>query len=140
MPRGCEVYLADIIAAIDRIGRHLRRTKGDFTRDELVLDAVVRNLEVIGEAAKAVPPAVRKEYPEVEWRAISGLRDILIHEYFGVDSDIIRDIVQTKLPLLGARVRMILKRLAKEGKIDRLMALRGKAPLRGLDLRRSRRR
>lgn len=140
MSRDYKVYLADILAAVARIRRHIRRAKGDFTRDELIMDAVIRNLEVIGEAAKAVPPAVRMEHPEVEWRAISGLRDILVREYFGVDADIIRDIVQTKLPLLGVRVRTILKRSAKEGKIDRLMALRGKAPLRGLDLRRSRRR
>lgn len=70
---------------------------------------MLRNLAVIGEAAKAVPAAVRREHPDVEWKAIAGLRDILIHEYFGVDAAIIRDVVRTKLPSLSARVRAILK-------------------------------
>lgn len=115
MPRDYEVYLADIIAAIDRIGRHLRRANGDFALDELILDAVVRNLEVIGEAAKGVPEAVRRTRPGVPWRAIAGLRDILIHEYFGVDAEIIRDIVQTKLPVLRAQIRSM-RRLSSAGR------------------------
>ncbi len=109
MPRDFKVYLQDILEATERI---LRYTAGatDFIRDERTLDAVVRNLEVIGEAAKGVSPTVRKTYPDVEWKKLAGLRDVLIHEYFGVDAVIIRDIVKNKLPVLKLKIRAILKR------------------------------
>lgn len=79
-----------------------------FAKDARTFDAVIRNLEVIGEAAKKVPESVRAPYPEVEWKRISGLRDILIHEYFGVDPEIAWDIVQNKLPAFEASVKKIL--------------------------------
>lgn len=109
MPRDFKVYLQDILEATERI---LRYTTGvpDFTRDERTLDAVVRNLEVIGEDAKGVPLAVRKIYPDIEWKKLAGLRDVLIHEYFGVDAVIIRDIVKNKLPVLKPGIQAILKR------------------------------
>jgi uncharacterized protein with HEPN domain len=65
-------------------------------------------LEVIGEAIKKVPSKIRSKYPEVEWKRIAGLRDILIHEYFGIDMDIIWDIVQNKLPELEKQINQIL--------------------------------
>jgi len=65
---------------------------------------------VIGEAAKGISPAVRKKYPDVEWKKISGLRDVLIHEYFGVSAAIIGDIVKKNLPVLESQVRAITKR------------------------------
>ena len=70
--------------------------------DQKTIDAVVRNLEVIGEAAKTVPDEVRKVIA-VEWNRIFGLRDVLIPEYFGIDVDIIWDIVQNKVPDLSAQ-------------------------------------
>ncbi len=68
----------------------------------------MRNLEVIGEAVKKVPDEVRSRHPDVEWKKIAGLRDILIHEYFGIDANIIWDIVRTKLPQLEQEVEKIL--------------------------------
>jgi len=65
---------------------------------------VLRNLEVIGEAVKQVPPDVRSAHPDVEWQKIAGLRDILIHTYFGVDLDIIWDVVSNKLSTLEHRI------------------------------------
>jgi uncharacterized protein with HEPN domain len=62
------------------------------------IDAVIRNLEIIGEATKMIPESIRVRYPSVEWKKIAGLRDILAHHYFEVDLDIIWDIVQNKLP------------------------------------------
>jgi uncharacterized protein with HEPN domain len=70
----------------------------------------LRNLEVIGEAAKGVPSSVRKAYPDVEWKKLAGLRNVLIHEYFGVDAAIIKDIVKNKLPVLKSTIKSIIKR------------------------------
>lgn len=96
-----KVYLNDILTAISKIERYVADLSfQEFTQDEMRVDAVIRNLEVIGEAAKHVPEEVRREYPFVEWRKISGPRDIPIHEYFGVDLDILWDIVKNKIPIL----------------------------------------
>ncbi len=73
------------------------------------MDAVVRNLEVIGEAVKQLPHDVRSASPDVEWQKIAGLRDILIHAYFGIDVDIIWDVVSNKLPALETQIRRILE-------------------------------
>jgi uncharacterized protein with HEPN domain len=70
---------------------------------------VVRNLEVIGEAAKAVPEAIRSQHPEVDWKRITGLRDILIHQDFGVDAELIWDIIQNKLAALEEQIQAMVK-------------------------------
>lgn len=80
-----------------------------FVDDEKTFDAVVRNLEIIGEAAKHIPPEVQARYPGVEWRSIAGLRDIVAHEYFGIDDDLLWDIVADQVPELLEQVRRILK-------------------------------
>jgi uncharacterized protein with HEPN domain len=80
-----------------------------FMSDSKTLDAVVRNLEVIGEAAKKVPKEIQVKNPQVEWRKIASLRDILIHEYFGVDREIVWDIVENKLPVLVGQVNRMLE-------------------------------
>lgn len=113
MSRDYRLYLDDMRSAAEKV---LRYTQGvDFARfmeDEKTFDAVVRNLEIIGEAAKHIPADVQARYPEVQWRRISGLRDIVVHEYFGIDEDILWDIVATQAPELLGQIRQI---LAKEG-------------------------
>ena len=71
-----------------------------FCSDEVRYDAVIRNLEIIGEASKKIPEHIRSTYPKVEWRKVSGLRDILIHAYFSIDSNILWDIIKVKIPEL----------------------------------------
>lgn len=72
----------------------------ELRADRRSMDAVLHNLFVLGEAAKGVPPEVRDRYPSIEWRGITGLRDILAHEYFGVDEEVIWDLVKHRLPKL----------------------------------------
>ena len=81
----------------------------DFLADERTLDASVRNLEIIGEAAKNVPPEVRERYRDIEWRKIAGLRDILSHTYFKVSEAILWDVVQNGVPPLAEKVLQILE-------------------------------
>ena len=109
MPRDYKVFLEDILEAIEKVLKYtVGLSQGEFFQDEKTLDAVVRNLEIIGEAAKTIPPEIRSRYSSVDWKRIAGLRDILIHQYFGIDSEIIWDIVQNKLPLLEKQVKQML--------------------------------
>lgn len=82
-------------------------SKDDFMRDETTKRAFVRSLEVIGEATKNLPHEFREHHDDVDWRAIAGMRDRLIHGYFGVDYEIVWDVVENKIP----DVRSIVKKL-----------------------------
>jgi uncharacterized protein with HEPN domain len=77
--------------------------------DRMRLDAVVRNLEVIGEAAGKIPQNIRKKYALIEWRKIADLRNILAHEYFGIDYEILWNIITDKLPALRQGIQLILE-------------------------------
>ena len=95
------LYLRDISGSCQKI---IRFTDG-LSRQELIdddktYDAVVRNLEIIGEAAKHVSEELRNKLPQVDWRKASGLRDMLSHVYFGIDNDILWDVIQNKVPHL----------------------------------------
>lgn len=109
MPRDYKVYVDDILEAIGKIRRFTADLDSKtFSDDEKTFDAVIRNLEVIGEAVKKIPEEIRTQYPTVEWKKIAGVRDILIHEYFGIDVEIVWDIVQTKLPMLESQIAKLI--------------------------------
>ena len=78
--------------------------KKDFINDQTLKRAWVRSLEIIGEAVKQLPPNFRTDYPEIEWRKIAGMRDKLIHNYFGVDYDIVWDAVINEIPHLEQKI------------------------------------
>ena len=110
MPRDYKVCLEDILEAVGRIRSYtLDLTLDAFRVDFKTFDAVVRNLEIIGEATKGIPDSVRLKYPEVDWNRIRALRNILIHEYFGVDAEIVWDVVQNKVTALEKLAQKILQ-------------------------------
>lgn len=108
MPRDTKVYLQDIQRAIAKIRSYVRgMSQEQFAADDKTLDAVIRNLEVIGEAVKQLPTDIRDQAPTIPWTRIAGFRDLLIHQYFGVDVDIVWNILQTKLDELDSAAKNI---------------------------------
>jgi uncharacterized protein with HEPN domain len=105
------LYVQDILEAIGRIEQYLEGlTFEQFSKDIKTIDAVIRNFAIIGEAAKNIPVSVKREHPEIAWKRMTGMRDKLIHEYFGVDLQIIWD--TSKIDL--ATSKPLLERLLKE--------------------------
>lgn len=108
MTKDPRVYLAHILECIEKVERFTGGGKEDFLRNDMVQDAVVRNFEVIGEAAKRLDDAYRLAHPEVPWRALAGLRDVLIHQYEGVDLERVWAIVERDLPRLREAIAALL--------------------------------
>lgn len=108
--RSFRFYLEDIVESGAKVLGYTSSLNFErFLADERTFDAVVRNLEVIGEVVKDVPREVRDRYPEVEWRKIAGLHDGLIHTYFSVEAEILWDVVENKIPQLVEKVKRILE-------------------------------
>jgi uncharacterized protein with HEPN domain len=108
------LYLRDILEAIDRIQSYIEgKTFEQFSNNTLVLDAVVRNFEIIGEAAKHIPAEIRQEHPLIKWKDMAGMRDKLAHEYFGVDSEILWRTATNRLPQLKPLIEELLRESEK---------------------------
>jgi uncharacterized protein with HEPN domain len=106
--------LRDILEAIEAIERYLHRGKADFEQDELLQGWFVRNLQIIREAARALPEEVRALAPEIEWPKIIGMRNVLVHGYFDIDADIVWDAASRDAPALKPRIERLLQRLERQ--------------------------
>lgn len=106
--RPVDFLLEDVREATAKIFRFTRgMTVESFAKDEKTVDAVVRNLEIMGEAANRLPVSFKREHPEIEWAKIVGLRHRIVHEYFGVDIQMIWHIVEQDLPVLRKALRKL---------------------------------
>ncbi|OGG62657.1 hypothetical protein A3I46_00205 [Candidatus Kaiserbacteria bacterium RIFCSPLOWO2_02_FULL_54_13] len=98
-PRDDKVFLEDILTAITNIEKYIADLSLEtFRLDAKTQDAVVRNLEIIGEAAKRISGSMRHAYPDIEWKPAAAMRDFLIHEYPDVDVEAVWDTIKTDLP------------------------------------------
>ncbi|HUW17868.1 MAG TPA: DUF86 domain-containing protein [Sedimentisphaerales bacterium] len=103
--RPIELLLNDIRQAIDRIEQYIENLSfHGFSDDQKSVDAVVRNLEIMGEAAKRLPEEFKQRYSEIEWHKVVGLRHRIVHEYFGIDLEIIWQILHKDLPELKKKI------------------------------------
>ena len=109
MSRNWLFYLEDIVESARKIRRYTEGlTFAQFRSQDLIVDAVVRNLEIIGEAAKHLPAEAKTLTPDVDWSKAAGFRDVIAHGYFGLDLHVIWDVVQTKIPLISQSAEQVL--------------------------------
>ncbi len=101
--------LQDIIEAIEQLEKYARQGKTVFKQQELIQIWIFYHLQIIGEAARVISQELKARYPNIPWRDISDLRNLIIHEYFRVNLDIIWDIVQNDIPPLKQQIEAILK-------------------------------
>lgn len=104
------VYVDDMLDAIKKIRKYSKGTdKGEFVKNGMLVDAVIRNLEIIGEASSKLTPAFKDENNGIEWRKIIGMRNRIIHSYDTVDPEIVWDVVRHDLPALAVKLKELVK-------------------------------
>jgi len=110
--RELRIYLHDILSACESVGTFTAGMDFEaFRKDDKTASAVIRKFEVIGEATKQLPDEFRQAHPEIPWKEMAGMRDRLIHFYFGVDHRLVWQTVTDRLPRLSRQIRHILERM-----------------------------
>ena len=109
------VYLLHIQDSIQHVEDYTTGGKDEFFNDRKTQDAVVRNLEIMGEAVKKLSEPLKRSYPTISWKRIAGMRDKMIHEYFGVNLNLVWDTVERDLPDLKQRIAEILHSMGESG-------------------------
>ena len=105
-------YVQDMLVSINEVYEFIGSMSfGEFKKDKKTQNAVIRSLEIVGEAAKNIPATVRDKYPDVPWRKMAGMRDKLIHEYSGVDLQIVWSLIQDELPVVKPLVLKVKRAL-----------------------------
>jgi len=108
--REWKLFVEDMLESINLIEKYIEGVKEkDFNSDRKTIDAVVRNLEIIGEASKYIPEDVKYKFSDVDWKGVLGLRNRIAHEYFGISASIIWDIITKELPALKEQMDEVLK-------------------------------
>jgi uncharacterized protein with HEPN domain len=111
--RDHKIYLKDILAAVESIEAFVKGMSfEEFSADDKITSAVVRKFEIISEAAKQIPDSIRRQYPGIPWKDMAGMRDKLIHFYFGVDFQLVWATIKQRLPYLRDEMQKILDELA----------------------------
>jgi uncharacterized protein with HEPN domain len=107
--RNPKLYIQDILQACDDILNFTQAmdSAGDLQNDRRTFLAVIHSIEIIGEAARQMPKSFREKHPEIPRRETIGLRNVIAHEYFGLDNEIIWDVIQTQIPLLAEQMKQV---------------------------------
>lgn len=115
MSKDYRVYFFHILEAIENIQKYTKgASKKKFLSVKLIQDAVIRNLEIIGEATKSIPAPIRNKYPHIEWKKIAGMRDILIHDYLGVDLERVWLVLKNRIPGLKKDISKIIQGITQD--------------------------
>lgn len=112
MKKDDKIFLNHILESIELIEKYIQnKTENDFLKSNQLQDAVTRRLEIIGEAIKNIPKKLKEDNPTIPWKEITGMRDILIHQYFGIDLELTWEVVKRDIPDLKKKIEKIIKKL-----------------------------
>lgn len=114
MKKNPKILLGHILESIEEIEKYKRHvTKEKFTKMTMIQDAIIRRIEIIGEAVKKLPSDFKRKYSKIAWAEIAGMRDILIHDYFGVNINIVWKTIQEDIPFLKNQIIELVNSLIK---------------------------
>lgn len=128
MKKNPEILLGHIVESIEEIEKYKSHvTKETFVKMTMVQDAIIRRIEIIGEAVKKLPADFKKKYPSIQWAEIAGMRDVLIHDYFGVNMNVVWKTIQKDIP----KLKLQIQDLIEEEAIQVVLRAQKEKPLRG---------